>query len=56
MVEVQEKNTIIFKFLDEVLLIAHLNLEAFVLEKSSCTLNMAENKRSLCDPAELLRR
>ena len=34
----------------------HLNLDVVVLEKSSCTLNMAENKRSLCDPAELFRR
>ena len=35
---------------------SHLNLDVVVLEKSSCTLNMALKRRSLCDPAELLRR
>ena len=40
----------------EVIMIKYLNLEEVVLEKSSCTLNMAEKRRSLCDPAELFRR
>ena len=40
----------------DVIMIKYLNFEEVVLEKSSCTLNMAEKRRSLCDPAELFRR